>query len=112
LAAAEGKAPGRFSLPDLVFVDLEPPAAMRRFTASPRWASCDEDDRVIEEWSSLVNPECRIPAYIEAFTGITNEMVAGAPRFSDLAALVLTEAAVDHRNRDIRGAQRRSTIRS
>ena len=43
----------------------------------------------VEEWSSLVNPECRIPAYIESFTGISNEMVAEAPRFADIAALVL-----------------------
>src|SRR5208282_3024723 len=43
----------------------------------------------VEEWSSLVNPECRIPAYIESFTGISNEMVAAAPRFADIAALVL-----------------------
>jgi DNA polymerase-3 subunit epsilon len=36
-----------------------------------------------------VNPECRIPSHIEAFTGISNEMVAGAPRFADIEALVL-----------------------
>ena len=48
-----------------------------------------EGGEVVEEWSSLVNPECRIPEYIESFTGITNEMVAGAPRFADVAALVL-----------------------
>jgi len=46
------------------------------------------DDELVEEWSSLVNPECRIPGFIEAFTGISNEMVATAPRFADLAATV------------------------
>jgi DNA polymerase-3 subunit epsilon len=91
MAAAEERAAAVFSLPrDLVFVDLETTggnAAFHRITEVGIVRM--QDDRVVEEWSSLVNPECRIPAYIEAFTGITNEMVAGAPRFSDLAALVL-----------------------
>ncbi|HEX3914191.1 MAG TPA: exonuclease domain-containing protein [Steroidobacteraceae bacterium] len=44
---------------------------------------------LLEEWSSLVNPECPISPYIEAFTGISSEMVVDAPRFADIAALVL-----------------------
>jgi DNA polymerase-3 subunit epsilon len=43
---------------------------------------------LIEGWSSLVNPECPISPYIEAFTGISSEMVADAPRFADIAATV------------------------
>ena len=39
---------------------------------------------VVEQWSSLVNPARRIPSSIEAFTGITNDMVADAPGFADL----------------------------
>ena len=78
------------SLPrELVFVDLETTggnAALHRITEVGIVRM--QDGAVIEEWSSLVNPECRIPSYIEAFTGITNEMVASAPRFRDLAALV------------------------
>jgi DNA polymerase-3 subunit epsilon len=42
--------------------------------------------RIVEEWSSLVNPGMRIPPSIAAFTGIDNAMVADAPRFEDLAA--------------------------
>jgi len=38
------------------------------------------------EWSTLVNPGAAIPAPIQALTGITNEMVAGAPSFAELAA--------------------------
>ena len=74
----------------LVFVDLETTggnAAYHRITEVGIVRM--ERGEVVEEWSSLVNPECRIPAYIEAFTGITNEMVAGAPRFADIADVVL-----------------------
>jgi DNA polymerase-3 subunit epsilon len=80
-----------FLLPqDLVFVDLETTggnAAYHRITEVGIVRM--ESGEVVEEWSSLINPECRIPSYIEGFTGITNEMVAGAPRFADIAALVL-----------------------
>lgn len=71
---------------DLVFVDLETTggnAAYHRITevGIVRVAGGE----FVEEWSSLVNPECRIPGFIEEFTGITNEMVAAAPRFIDIA---------------------------
>jgi DNA polymerase-3 subunit epsilon len=36
-------------------------------------------------WSSLVNPETRISGFIESLTGISNAMVADAPRFADIA---------------------------
>ena len=37
------------------------------------------------EWSTLVNPGTGIPSPIQALTGITNEMVAAAPRFAEVA---------------------------
>ncbi|HEY6966568.1 MAG TPA: exonuclease domain-containing protein [Burkholderiales bacterium] len=40
---------------------------------------------VASEWSTLVNPGVAIPAAIQALTGITNDMVAGAPAFGDIA---------------------------
>lgn len=40
------------------------------------------------EWSSLVNPGTSIPPSIQVLTGISNEMVADAPRFEDIAAEV------------------------
>lgn len=43
------------------------------------------DGVVVEEWSTLVDPECSIPAEIQALTGITNAMVRDAPTFSDVA---------------------------
>jgi DNA polymerase-3 subunit epsilon len=48
-----------------------------------------QNGALIEEWSTLVNPECPISPYIEAFTGISSEMVADAPLFADIAATVL-----------------------
>jgi DNA polymerase III subunit epsilon len=83
-------APEARQLPqDLVFVDLETTggnAAYHRITevGIVRVAA----GVTVEEWSTLVHPECLIPDYIESFTGITNEMVAAAPRFADLAPLV------------------------
>jgi DNA polymerase-3 subunit epsilon len=47
-----------------------------------------QNGQILEEWSSLVNPECPISPYIEAFTGISSEMVADAPLFADLATTV------------------------
>jgi DNA polymerase III subunit epsilon len=82
-----------FVLPqDLVFVDLETTggnAAYHRITEVGIVRV--ENGLPVEEWSSLVNPECRIPSYIESFTGISNQMVAAAPRFADIAKLLLAK---------------------
>jgi DNA polymerase III subunit epsilon len=74
---------------DLVFVDLETTggsAAHDRITEVGLVRIANGE--LVEEWSSLVNPERPIPAYIEEFTGISNEMVAGAPRFTEIARIV------------------------
>ncbi len=42
-------------------------------------------DTVIGEWSSLINPERSIPKFIVGLTGITDSMVADAPRFEEIA---------------------------
>ncbi len=44
-----------------------------------------EGNHVVQTWESLINPEQFIPNYIEALTGISNEMVAEAPIFSAVA---------------------------
>ncbi|MBP83233.1 MAG: DNA polymerase III subunit epsilon, partial [Verrucomicrobiales bacterium] len=41
--------------------------------------------KMIEEWSSLINPQRRIPGNIVSLTGITDNMVAKAPVFADIA---------------------------
>ena len=47
-----------------------------------------EGNNVIQTWDSLINPEQFIPNYIEALTGISNEMVSDAPVFSEVAAQI------------------------
>ena len=41
--------------------------------------------KVTDEWSTLINPEKSIPPFITGLTGITNDMVADAPRFYEIA---------------------------
>jgi len=47
------------------------------------------DGELVEEWSTLVDPECSIPPDIQVLTGITNEMVRGAPTFAGIRQEVL-----------------------
>ncbi|KAA5821870.1 DNA polymerase III subunit epsilon [Algibacter amylolyticus] len=44
---------------------------------------------IIDEFTSLINPESHIPDYITALTGIDNGMVAHAPTFTELAEDIL-----------------------
>ena len=44
-----------------------------------------EEDSVVERFVQLVNPGQPIPAQIQRLTGISDAMVADAPRFADLA---------------------------
>lgn len=52
--------------------------------------------KVIDEFTSLVNPQSYIPDYITVLTGIDNFMVAKAPTFSEIAdtILAITEGMV------------------
>lgn len=45
--------------------------------------------KVIDTWSTLVNPHMRIPKFIVSLTGITDDMVATAPRFCEVADTLL-----------------------
>ena len=75
----------RLSRP-LAFVDLETTGGDARQHRVIEVGIVELDaDGTVREWSRLVNPGCRIPADIEAFTGISSEMVEDAPPFSRLA---------------------------
>lgn len=49
-----------------------------------------DGEQVVDEFTSLVNPEALIPDYITALTGIDNAMVADAPTFSEIAEQILS----------------------
>ena len=70
----------------LAIVDLETTGAHPAHHRVTEIAVIEVDaGEVTGEWSTLVNPESTIPAAIQALTGITNDMVAGAPTFGALA---------------------------
>ena len=55
-----------------------------------------DGDKVVDEFTSLVNPESLIPDYITALTGIDDAMVANAPTFAEIseAILAITEDTI------------------
>lgn len=72
--------------PRLAIVDLETTGAdPNRDSITEIAILITEGDRLVEQWSSLVNPERPIPERIQSLIGITDAMVADAPRFADLA---------------------------
>jgi len=54
-----------------------------------------DGERIVEEYSTLINPERNIPYFITSLTGITNEMVEEAPRFYEVARKIV-ELTEDH----------------
>lgn len=55
-----------------------------------------DGSKVIDEFTTLINPERSIPYYISQMTGITDDMVANAPRFFEVARKIvgLTEGKI------------------
>src|SRR5919201_2060760 len=71
----------------LAIVDLETTGALPGWDRVTEIGVIEIDGfEVSSEWSTLVNPCASIPAPIQALTGITDEMVAAAPSFAELAA--------------------------
>ena len=44
-----------------------------------------DGEKVLDEFTTLVNPEAPIPAFITNLTGITQAMVRNQPRFFEIA---------------------------
>lgn len=87
ITASIGRVDYRFD-PDqeYVVVDIETTGG---WTASDRITEIGavkiRNHQIIGEWHSLLNPQRSIPSKIVQLTGITNEMVRGAPLFSEIA---------------------------
>jgi DNA polymerase-3 subunit epsilon len=47
-----------------------------------------DGNKVVEKFETLINPCQPIPYFIQAMTGIDNDMVANAPRFEEVAAKI------------------------
>jgi DNA polymerase-3 subunit epsilon len=41
--------------------------------------------KVVNEYSTLVNPECKVPPFVARLTGISDEMLKDAPKFFEVA---------------------------
>lgn len=48
-----------------------------------------DGEQILDEFTSLVNPECQIPEFIVRLTGIHNEMVEKAPKFFEIAKQII-----------------------
>ena len=73
----------------LVFVDLETTGANFANDRIIEIGLVAVDQDGVREWSSLVDPGVPVSAFITGLTGLDTAMVAGAPRFEQIAAQVL-----------------------
>jgi len=73
----------------LIFVDLETSGANFANDRIIEIGLVEVDQNGVREWSSLVNPGHPVSPFITGLTGIDTAMVADAPRFEQLAPLVL-----------------------
>jgi DNA polymerase III subunit epsilon len=71
--------------PRLAFVDLETTGGMATADRITEVGIVEVDQDGVREWSSLVNPQMRIPPFIQSLTGISDAMVKDAPTFEELA---------------------------
>lgn len=78
---------------DFVVIDVEAIAGKSRPTRIIEIGACRiAAGRIVDEFESLVNPDTYLPAFISTLTGITEDMLASAPRFSEIANRWLTFA--------------------
>ena len=77
-------------MPSLAVIDFETTGATPAHGArATEVAICLlEDGRIVDRFSSLMNAGVRVPSFITQLTGITNEMVAGAPPAQKVLSLI------------------------
>ena len=67
-------------------VDIETTGGYANANGITEIAICIHNGKkIVDRYSTLVNPGKHIPIYISALTGISNEMVQDAPQFKDVA---------------------------
>ena len=77
-------------LPSITFLDLETTGATPLRDRITEIALVRFDNGVeTARWQTLVNPEQKIPAFIQQLTTINNDMVANAPVFKEVADTLL-----------------------
>ena len=77
------------SIPNFVLLDLETTGATPSYDRVTEIALIRYEYGVeTERWRTLVNPGVSIPSFISRLTGITNDMVHGAPTFEDIASVL------------------------
>jgi len=70
----------------LVFVDLETTGGTFGVDRITEVGIVEAGPHGVSQWTSLVNPERPIPAFVQQLTGIDDAMVRHAPTFAELAA--------------------------
>jgi DNA polymerase-3 subunit epsilon len=75
---------------DFVYVDIETTGgdSMRDGITEIAWLHVRAGE-VIQQYTQLLDPQQPIPYHIQQFTGITDDMVEGCPRFEDIAEELL-----------------------
>lgn len=71
-------------------IDIETTGGLNRHERITEIAVYVSDgEKIVDEFSSLVNPEKRLTPFITSLTGITNEMLVDAPKFYEIAARIV-----------------------
>ncbi|WP_250512468.1 exonuclease domain-containing protein [Caballeronia sp. INDeC2] len=73
----------------IVFVDLETTGATFGVDRITEIGIVEAGPSGVSQWTSLVNPQKPIPAFVQQLTGITDAMVRDAPTFEQLASGLL-----------------------
>ena len=76
-----------YDIKDFIFIDVETTGKGNRITEISIFKY--DGSTVIDEFTTLVNPQSIIPSHITALTGIDNKLVADAPLFEDVAQNIL-----------------------
>ncbi len=74
--------------PPLAFVDLETTGLSPGYHRVVEIGIVSVDDGKAEEWTSLVNPGRHVSRFARSYTGISDDMLGDAPRFSEIAGEV------------------------